>query len=566
MGVTAYGIAGLRDTGSLVYNGFVFDAASDIKVTQEPVFDEAGWTVIYNRIIIRVRAVISCEYGTPDTVGCDYSVEYLRQLLTKPCGHLQFSQKGFGFSLSVNETMGGLRDVDFGPKPQIISWTPIGGNRAAEIEWSVSTCIPYCYELVVRSHGLLTFNFGISWSIDGEGMTSRTISGHYEIAMTRVAMAGPHAGKSRTIVDTADKYWDAIMGTIKTVRGFRRTHNRTLSMNRRRMEFSITDTEIPTNNPYPEGVTQIRAGHNVSWSRAKLLYYRNTIHAQITLRPGLSGFWAWAIFVQIAKQRMRHAKEHASKNWVLIEDLMAEEDLFGLTHSFRVGYRFLSTITDFIGDSGLWRSIGTKWDKWEASLSDSMFNSRGYAKLYHENTTEAVWDICVGGATTVYGDTERPNTWRPRLVTNKLANDYPPKDTSWLEYHPFLIPQREDNVSVQKPLQAPEEVIPDSTDNSHQYPPTSPGDRPLLDVLHKSGLPRYKFIYGGYAERAGYEIPRQSVETIGGRTTHEVRSSFVSRPVGNLAGVPVYRATWLNEYVIEGKPGPILAGTYPVVP
>lgn len=548
-----YGITGHLDTGLIYYNGFLFACASNVSVTQQPILDDAGMGTAYHEITVRLTAVVAPSSTTASSVyGTDTEMQNLRDLLSKPGGHFIIAQKGFGWRLEVNASMQGLRDVNFGPKPQILSWTPLGSNMAAEVEWSVVVCVPQCYVHPGRSSGVMSINFGVTFAIDNQGMTTRTIAGYYEIAMTHVAAAGFLAGYDRRLVDTADRYWNAIVTRFKPPIGFKRSVDRNLSNNKKRMEFTITDAEVPSNNPYPEGVTNITARHRVTWNRRKPLDYRNEFSASIGLRPGLNGFWAWAIFVQLVRQRMNNAIRHATDNWVMLEELSAEEDIFGYTHNFAACFRFLSKIEDFVRDSGLWQPIGTNWDRWAYSLNNDAMNARGYAKLQHRTADETIYDLCGGAMPAMARPGEHPPRWTMPPGRNILKNAKPPADRSWARYDMYLIPARDRSVSQQQPMGEPDNVQSSNQDSVFLFDDRQ--DQGSGSIIHETGPDEYSFVYSGVAERFGHEIPRPHLETIGGEPTTEVRSRFFPRILYDALGVKMFGLAWMIQYVVRNKP------------
>jgi hypothetical protein len=606
----ATNFVGLDDTGTFYYNGVYFKAASSITVSQEALLDGAGLGTKYNEITIRVRAVVTVtDRANPAGKTTDTPMEIIRSCLCKHGGHLIFDRKGFGYKIEVNNPQGSMRDVNFGPCPQLLSWTPIGNDKAAEVEWAVKICVPHCYYPNIPTVGIMSFFFGVSWSLDEQGLTTRTISGSYEIAMTTIPTV--RARENRQLPDSAEGYWRDTYKLFRRPTGFKRTHNRTLSPNMKVMDFTITDTEIASNNPYPEGVTSITARHQLSWGRAEALKTRNTISASITLRPGLNGTWAWAIFTQIVRQRMRWAMEHRSrkvtpyeaKKFVLLDSLNISEDLFGHTHQFSASYRFLSSISDLVGTSGLWTPLGTDWSRWEYSL-EKAGTARGQAGLTQKDERNWVYDLCGGRQVSDSPDVGlRDNTWTMPAGHNYMENIPPPRDASWSKYDVVVLPSRDSSTSRQQILQSPDNpwfqqndgpfryeridgsggnggnrvnnavrrasgtpgTSPDNPwlnpqpprDNTPPYPPPSGGTSqpaPIADVIHRSGLGAYWIKYIGHAERVGWEIPRQHLAMVGGVPTTEVSNQHACRTIGNYLGVTVYAADWCHVYTLPYQP------------
>ncbi len=245
--------AHLATIGTLSYNGYTFDGASGVKVSVEFVKDDAERTIIYSRHTIEVHTFIS------DAVSTDSQLENIRARLNHQGQALTFVNKGFGDDLIVNANGGaGIRDVKWGPIPEMLYWEPVGSAGACEMIWKVVTCVPCCgHGLSDRTTGVMAFNFGVDVAIDIRGLSTRTIDGYIEIAQTR--------GAGKTIPDSADNYRFMIQPDLPN--GFQREQTWSISASKSRVNFTITDRQLPTKNPYPQLVTNIRGNHRSAWRR-----------------------------------------------------------------------------------------------------------------------------------------------------------------------------------------------------------------------------------------------------------------------------------------------------------
>lgn len=517
-------MAGYSATGTLSYNGFTFAGARKVTVNAEMIQDEAQRTVAYVKHTITVEATIAPGSGTPT----DATLESIRMLLTKQGRELIFTNEGYGTNLTVNATGGGgVRDVKWGPVPQLLSWESVGNGFAVDVVWSVTTCIPECTG--ARYSGIMAQNYEVLYDIDEHGDTTRTISGYIEIAQT-------WNGSSRTPPDNADAYRQRIAPAPPT--GFERKQSWKLSKDKSRLDFTIIDREIPSANPYPADVTVIEADHTVSWSRGKKgLQYHNTISAKISMRRGISGSQAWLIFGTILNQR-RQIAESLGKATILVS-LDAREDIFGRTSSFSARYWFTSSIGQFLNESGLWIPIGTNWNLWKSSLANDSFNNRGHAGLQNLPQNDVIVDLC-GSASSAVTEAATP-TPAVRRSRYRIANKKPPTEQSYMHYESRVHVQQENKSVRQSKLQEP------PTDQSG-YPA---GGTP--DVVQERGAPSYTYILSGQATRAGYDVPRPSIQYIGDQKATPTGSGvFEQKIVGNFFGVPVYAAWWWLAYVVSG--------------
>ncbi len=80
------------------------------------------------------------------------------------------------------------------------------------------------------------------------------------------------------------------------------------------------------------------------------------------------------------------------------------------------------------------------------------------------------------------------------------------------------------------------------------------------DVIQRMATSTYRFTLRGWGMRAGYQIPIPGLKTVGGvpAVPGEIQRGY-NVIVGNLAGIPLWFATWTLEYLIakapRGSPG-----------
>ncbi len=536
-------MVGNSATGTCSYNGYTFDGARTIKVQSEPARDEANRTVIYVKHTVTVDAYIAGSV--------DLTMETIRRALTHDGQQFIFINEGFGTNLIVNGPQGsGMRDVMWGPKTNLIAWESVGDNQACHVVWQVTVCVPECINASYT--GIMALNFDINYDIDEMGDTTRTIAGYVQIAQT-------WNGTNRTPTDTADAYWEKIKPEAPN--GFHRKKSRHLSKDKSRLDFTIVDREIPSNNPYPAGATFIEGRHSVRWTRGNhATGYRNVISMRITPRKGFTGSVAWAIFVAIVQKRLKAAI--TAKRWFVIDDISVEEDIFGRPCSFNIGWQNLSTVKELIGDASadpkdaeavgkearnvignllsnnsLFQPIGTNWQQWKQSLALDTFAPRGHAGLSNSNYNDAIVDLC-GGAKTLVAELGATVT-QAKTATASLQNVTPPRENSWINFKNDIVPEQH-NLSVQH---APLQEVP--SQGGQNYPS---GNNPA--IIQVRGAPHYVYYMTGHCTRAGYPIDRPSITSIGGQAvTPYGKGRFRTWCHGVFFGLPVYKAIWHLAYV-----------------
>jgi len=518
---------------------YTFDASSKVTVQSEMVQDEAERTIIYQRQTITVRATVA------DNAGTDNSLEDIKAILGEQGSGLRFINRGFGNDVIVN-LPGGVDDLKFGPTPKILMWEPIGNSLACEIEWQVVIHVAHCAGNGTRDTGLLAFNYEVDFDIDG-GNTTRTIRGYLEIAQTR---------KGRRAPKSADLQRYLIKPGLPD--GFERKSSFNLTKDKSRLNFTVTDTQIASKFAFPVNVRQADGQHRVAWTRNNrgATQLRNTISMDLELVPGVSQAVAWQIFGNIVKKRVERAKKNY-KLPVLLDEITATESIWGRSSSFTCSYRILKTCGKCLTEhSGLWQPIDTNWRRWKLSMA-SVFNERGHAGLGWGGN-DAIIDLCgPEQSMSQLSPSETPD--EPQQQQKSVfSNDYPPPDTSYLDYTQAIVPERDRPVQRQSILQVPESSSDLIGSDLTERTPFNFGPRGgTSDIIQEGGRSRYSVQLVGSGKRAGYQIPRPSLESLGSQTAVETNFKMFQTIVGNWLGVPIYQAYWVGSYDLGNGPGAV---------
>jgi len=529
------------------YNGYQFNEYSEMSVSATMQDDDSGRTTLYHRYKIRVETTIYA--GDEDNEGeAGLHFRRIRDRLTKKGQALIIYHKGFDAGLfEVNTTLTGQRDLTFGPHPRVVTWDPIGHENAVHVVWECELCISACN----RWDGIMSINYSIGSRIDKAGYTTRTISGYLEIAMTRVNV--------RRIPDSADAYRDFIV--VGRLPNFEREHHWNLSSDKRRAEFTITDTQIRSPNEFPVGVISIRANHNVGWSRRQAAILPQTITASIELAQGVARSRAWAIFKAIVDSRLKFI----GNGTVFLESVYANEEIFGNSFNFNLSYRLfmepdesiLSALPGMFTSTGLGSALNLNtWQDWSRSV-EGLQSHRGQANLSHDPSKDQLIDMCSNSfLLESQADTDRvPYTPGPNNG-QRLVNSKPSARKSYLKYESYLGVDENVPSTTQVPI---------GQDDSQRVP-FAPGEQTASLGGTKSGLNVSRFVesqsgmieasYMGYAERVGYPIPRPDKLTINGvDLVRKGEGKFLQKFQGNVLGQPVYAASWNMRYVVDSRPG-----------
>jgi hypothetical protein len=449
-----------------------------IAMTVKPVLDGAQRSVKWTQYDFTLRFVVGednqAEGETSDDAVADIRAELMRV-------GLEFHYLNVGFGALQHVPGDGItfglpsesRDVVWGPRPTSLQYRPMG-NQSAEMTWSCTVCLAPCPEDALYDDGMIEYVWRVSYGIDQSGYTTRTTSGYARVMGQRTFP------DSRTITDQADRLREMISPPLQP--GFRRIPGTfTLSDDKVRMDFSITDVEAGPNYP-PPGCVEASAQHTVTAGEYFTLLTRGTLSATYELsrevRPATAEKWFRELIEdRVIRNRNKAFKDLNGKPYnasVFMQSLeYGDPEIYGKpTASFRLEYRLTASVNAMLEASGIWRPVpNTDWARWSASLANSAFHVRGNNKMTFQLGDEAVIDICnepqIPGR--VHAPPRKPPGGDPPPnPRGKLRNDTPDPGTSWLHYYCWLRVFQTDETIELKPLpkQPPTK------------PPSSGGSRP----------------------------------------------------------------------------------------
>lgn len=409
------GPATLPDVGTLSYNGCVFSPLFESSVSGRVVQDDANRTTKFMEYTITVDG-----YATlPDNASTVEDVTTtMRQLLTAQAGVLIY--KGRSCSILVNQPGSKIRDVAWGPIPELLDFQTMGGTRSAKVRWQVKTRIT---EFVTGGTlGALQFNEETSVSYDEAGFSSLYIRGILEIPMTRETQSS--RGLTQTVDNFRDRYLEPVSNGFDLTR-FRVTdRNINISNDKRTMNWDFRLEELPYMG-LPKLVTVARGSYDFrpSKSGVGLCNWLCTLRVTYTVRKDQPRSIAWLAFLALLRERMAAsvngviprpngtgqnpgaaalgviAREiilpgslavgAAMDAWRLIYgaqnqrvkssrrawliDFSGSEGIYldSKTVTFSATWRLITTLSAILVASGLWRRVGNDGGKtWAASVKD----------------------------------------------------------------------------------------------------------------------------------------------------------------------------------------------------
>lgn len=381
----------LANGGTCSYNGVAFQSLYRSRITTRPIEDEARRATVHVEHTLTVEGFVAQGPTGP-------TLEQMRRSLTQPGGTLRYNDKGFG-TLDVNVPGGSVRDSTWGPHTDVLEWVPLGGEgMAAQVTLVLRTTIPEC-DTARYEYALAAWNYDITFAIDESGYTSITVAGYIEIPMTRITV------NDRRIPDNVDRYREWLETQVPP--GFQRgPRSFRASKDKRRLDFSWTDTELPA--PLPDGVTKMSATHSVEADRP-YVRWQNNMEATVTVARGAPKRQALDAFLLLLGDRMNQLRTRGpagAEGSFLPGRYRVSEDVFGRTTSFSYSFTYISrafSVGPFLAASGLWTPVaGTDYQRWRASLQPyGTQGVRGYAGASSQPADDAIIDLCLNGNSAV---------------------------------------------------------------------------------------------------------------------------------------------------------------------
>lgn len=561
-------------------NHWEFSAYMTSHISARPKMDEANRTVTYWEYTIEINDKIQApEGGVVDT-----QIDLMRHFLMVPGREFRYANHGFGLtSMNINVPGGTITDAAWGPTPLGFEFTPLG-NQGALVTWRVQVNIPACLadSQTKYINRLAAWNYGVNWSIDESGLTTRTITGYIEIPMTR------QTGSDK-VYDTADSYrYKTRPGTIY---GFRRTSNFTLSKDKRRLDFTYTDTELIA--PLPDGVAHWTASHSVeSGMNDGFNIWNGTIEATIEMAKDKAKGEAFNRFMILVQSRLGTANAANGQNnqkaavmnaaekprggkpgTILPTKFSAREELNSRTSHFSFAYQMIGvSFGDLITVSGLWTPVpGTDYTTWGISMA-TMFGVRGFAGMGEKAGEDILINLC--------DPTPPPREAKQLKKIEKKTKKKEVQDIDeraapagvgnfvhgWLKWNNDIQMHEKNRVIVHVPLggdnaqpvvAATQAALAagagavDATPGGQQPSATSVALNHLQRIAGPNGIIRMI----GSGVRAAGRVPIPRIQSVAGIPVVQGECVSSEKIIGaSLAGMPIYQTTWNITYYLAKMP------------
>lgn len=562
----------LGSLGVLSYNGVNLNPpeACITKITSRPVPDSSGRTVKFVNLTINLHTVV---YTTPP-LTTDGTILAIRQNLSAYGGAFVLSGKGCG-DIIVNVKGQPGRDVNYGPRPQIISLKSAGAQYAWNLDFEIVIAMPECTSAKF-ANVLMEANYDLTFEVDKSAYSKRIFKGHIEIPATRDLAGG--AG----IQDNVDNYFDQFVPAA--INGFRRVSNtRSLNEAKTRLDINIVDEEMPLNYP-PPGVVDITADNSYSnASPLDFVSYTGTLNFDYEMEKGADPNIARDHFFKVWNDRRQAIADSLNsggllKNIYPISFSCSEPSIYGKVHcKFTLQYAIvLQSKPGTFLTAGLWRPMpDSDWSKWSAA-NGAIKTNRGAAGLFFSNSDDAIIDLCTNAPQEQALKNNKkisPARLQGAAIFNSPNPAPPDPANSFLAYYCSICYETLDSAISQIPLPGQPSAAFNAASNliaatMFQKTAFNPPSDPSLpqNILHKRAGSQVSVILSGYAARVGYGVVPPQLMGIGNMPALPANRSgdgFIQRIIGNCE-FPVYVGQWRLRYLLPSAPALILAPLNPL--
>jgi len=550
---------GALQLGTLSYNGFTFPKAADIDVGYNYTLQASGMDKLYDVWTFRVSCIVSStDLNLSNGASIDSEFTEVRHALNEHGKTFTFSGHGIGnFPQNGNSgfVVGPDKDLDFGPKVKIIRFKNIGQGRACEIEWECVCTVACCENSSPGDGGGLKdigeLSYSLSYSWDNNLLCTRSING------VIIARVHRKQGTPDTLDDVsrAEKFYEnEFYKKVKWLEGFRRSHNRQLSPDRRTLNFSITDTEIQSDNPLDSNILTGTLEHTVSSTGGTILAGRwiSSLSGTYTVGPKVPRSVAWQAFRKVWQQRQASAGSQV----VLVQSFSARESIYGRDISFSISWVFTSTLSALFSTSGLWKPVDGSWKEWASSM-EKLAGAFGPYKLSHKDGKDVIITFCDETKVEQEPTIISPGDVQAGTVTagSELGGGYISYQNSVRFYRASnsVMIQRTGDGDGKNPLTVTDGI------SARVSPGSGSSDKNEVQDRGRSAL--YCEIKGS-AVRVGSKPDIPTLKTVDGNNVATVSEDVKtidgkSDAVGN----PIFTSTWRKVYYVAfGRSGAVIEG------
>ena len=542
--------------GTVSYNGITFGPYTDtIGYDVAPIPSSDGRTAIANRYRIRLKTVIV----NPSQSGSDDNMNTIMEALSAYGGRFIYTGKG-GRPIDTGPSVGS--DLMWGPRPQMVSWNPTGGNRTADLVWEVELALTDCSNVSPFGR-VMEFSWEVVYEQQEHRLTRRDIRGMLRIPARKVSV------NNKLVFDFADRYYDDVVPPLQL--GFvRQNEHREMTPDKSTLKFSFTDQQVE--NPRPPGTVSDPEIEIATSNTLPYLFtnWNTNINATYHMAQHMPQSWSLVYFLDLVKDRMVATIKElgaAAKNILPISFSIRERPQTRST-SYQFAYSLLCKLPLVI-TPGTWRPL--PWHNHQLWAQSMAFANkpRGYTNEIFRPGYDSIVDLCTNPGSPQVPLAQLPIENQASQFLQALNVTCPSPGNSWIQYEIALVVMVEDGIVQHQPL-------PTKPTPPKPYTPGGPGFVPPSDAvgytpppasatgatndaatkLQRRHQPRFEFFLIGRAARACYPVAPPSLVSVAGIPVIEANrvgsEYFVTQIVGQM-GIPVFVAQWSRRFLLNGR-------------
>lgn len=531
--------------GELSYDGVPFGPFREVTFSYEPRQDSSGRSTASIVCRLTVHSIIHGSDATSSTRSRTESrMDSIAEKLTAQGKRLKISDIGLG---SAIDTGGATPDINFGPKPKLITCKPAGGDLAWEVDWSVEFEIaPKCLSGAATAGAISEFSFGITYTTNNEeGLVERIISGSLKIVQY---VAG------RKIVANPEAALDRINFNIPMF--FRRvTSSRSINEAKNGIDFTIVDAEL-VDDVYPDGIIAADVDIDFENRPPGFLQWTGQLSGSLRVAPGLpKSLAADKFFIIMFDQaaKLNEAAATAKGGIVIPERIRFSAKKFGRTSRFLVTWRMVACLHEILAKAGLWDAVpGTNYQTWRASMAD-VFNIRGISRTRFNANDDVVFDLCSSPSAISIGNDISSHA--SAAAAGKLSLGCPEvtPERSYLQWQNRIRGTQKQNAIIHRIMQIFTGAKNGSTGNGSVSPFPTPHTGADDHVLQYQSVSDNFVIMQGRALRLKFEPEIPELKSVAGVKVRELGRAVEVGAETSYFDCPLIGARWAILYRAEGE-------------
>ena len=421
---------------TLKYNGYTFPDNRQTSLRCRTLYDSAGRGVKGLEYTLTITWVITKE----DAGGSSMStyLSDVRNKLMEPRKDLT-GLDALGFP--VENTAGGTTisgssdsgDIEFGPKPISFDVTVLVEGQAFQVQWTCVFVLKHCpHEWSVEE-----YVWGVSYQVDQNGLTTRTIDG--KIILKGQLDSFQVVPGIRVSVDRS-----IYLGVVipPPIPGYQRTIKRTISEDKRELDFTVVDKPIDSPNAYPPGIEHCDVNFTVESSlkgdglAVGFANWLCTLSGTFRVLPGYSKSFAISAFNLIlnayqARANNARAPSGSTRAGIRIPLLhyRISDKPYEREIEIEASWLLTTSINTMLAASGIGITLPPRsWEEWHKSRlkHHSLF---GYDSFQYSANYDAVLTLCDPAGTI---PPTSPGKYPSINLRPRIKAGCPPKNRSYL--------------------------------------------------------------------------------------------------------------------------------------